>query len=619
MHSPSVGVWRYGFRIVVIPGQGGNRLLMILRRACEFQLYALFFALPFEYYFRSREQTLFTSLKLQILSFAASWVCLKSATAVKSDAEIRCRLRLSMPGRLLAAVALFVLMQSLGAAFASEFGANAAKAAVKTGLGAFLAIVAADLVAGFQPRPPERSDPVRASMLALSTSGALAAVLGLGELAGIDTLGSVVHLFQKSRYLVGDRIRLLSTMEHPNTAGALLSASLFASLALAASQNRAGRRQWKVAWLGLAAVQGLALVLTLSRGAIASTMLAILVASLIFRHCVGETQRRTVMSACAVALVMGMSGFYFARRGTENSGLTSRKHIATWGLKAAEEVRYLLPAHTYQERIAVQNTSPLPWQAGECGVGYKWHSLSTAHTEPVVAGTAFAETVVPGRRVEMPVSLTTPSGAGEYFLIWFVVRDDGQVTELKESFSPGVLCLVSPSGSGFPGVISDRARGYLAAIRDERRQLGRTAAPDRSDLWRAALKMVSQNPFLGKGPDSFRLLKSKYMDFPAWDETVLANNLYLEILSGNGILGLASFLWLLWEFGRVLAARVVLAGGPLKRSSAYFGAMYLSAFTLHGLVDYFLKFTPTFLLFWLLLGTLCAVGGDNRGTHANRI
>jgi O-antigen ligase len=109
------------------------------------------------------------------------------------------------------------------------------------------------------------------------------------------------------------------------------------------------------------------------------------------------------------------------------------------------------------------------------------------------------------------------------------------------------------------------------------------------------------------------------MDFPAWDETVLANNLYLEILSGNGILGLASFLWLLWEFGRVLAARVVLAGSPLERSSAYFGAMYLSAFTLHGLVDYFLKFTPTFLLFWLLLGTLCAVGGDNRGTHANRI
>jgi len=131
--------------------------------------------------------------------------------------------------------------------------------------------------------------------------------------------------------------------------------------------------------------------------------------------------------------------------------------------------------------------------------------------------------------------------------------------------------------------------------------------------------MFSESPLLGSGPDNFRLLKSKYMEFPIWDETILANSLYLETLSGSGILGIASFLWLLWEFWCLLRAKAALAGGPSEQGSAYFGVAYLSAFMLHGLVDYFLKFTPTFLLFWLLLGMLCANGRENRGRYANRL
>ncbi len=590
---------------------------MILRRACELQLYALFLALPFEYYFCSREQTLFTSLKVQILLFAAAWVCLKSVEALKPGPAIR--LRLPVPGRLLAAIALFVLVQSLAAIFASEFRGNAIKAAMKTGLGAFLAIAAADLVACFHPRKPERSDPVRTSMLALSMSGAVAAVLGLGELAGIDLFGNIVHLFQRSQYFLGDRIRFLSTMEHPNTAGSLLSAALCASLALAVFPNPGRRGQHRIVWLGLAAVQGLALMLTFSRGAIASTILAILFASLVFRRHIGESDKRMVMAACCIAVLVGMPGLYLARRGLENTGVIAKTRMAVWGLRAAEEVRYLLPGHTYRETIAIENTSPLHWRARDCGVGYKWHSLSTDRTESLVTAAAFTDAVAPGQRVEIPVSLATPSGLGEYFLIWFVVCRNGETRELKDSYSPGILCLIGPDGPASPKVMSGRAGRYVAAIRDERRQLDRTRTPGRSDLWRAALRMVSQRPLLGRGPDSFRLLKSRHMDFPTWDETILANNLCLEILSGSGILGLGSLLWLLWEFGRVLAAKLMLACSPAEQISAYFGAMYFAAFILHGLVDYFLKFTPTFLLFWLLLGMLCAEGREYRGTYANRL
>lgn len=619
MNSFSSGFWGVCFSIVEPQGPRDDRQLVFLRRACEWQLYGLLFALPFEFYFRSREQTFYTSLKLQILLFVTTWICLKSAAALNLGTEIRSGLRPPLPGSLLVAIAAFVLVEFLAAAFATEFRGNAMRAAAKTGLGALLALAAADLVAGFQPRKPERGDPARISISALSISGAITAVAGLGELAGIDVCDRVVHLFQSSKYFLGDRIRLHSTMEYPNTAGALLSAALCASLALAVSPGPGRHRTWKAVWLALAAVQGLALVLTFSRGAMASTVFAILAATWLLRRLVGGAQERTVIAACFVVTLGGISGLYLARRGNEMAGTPARRNLALWGLKTAEEVRHLLPGHTYRETIAVENTSPFQWPGGDCGVGYRWHSLSTDQTLPLVPGASFAAAIAPEKRVQIPVSLVTPSGAGEYLLIWFVICHDGEPGELKDSYSPGILCLINPAGSDPPEGISDRARQYLGAIRDERWRLDMTNAPGRSDLWRAALRMVSESPLLGSGPDSFRLLKSKYMEFPIWDETILANSLYLETLSGSGILGIASFLWLLWEFGYLLRAKVALAGSPSERGSAYLGVAYLSAFMLHGLVDYFLKFTPTFLLFWLLLGMLCANGRGNRGRYANRL
>jgi O-antigen ligase len=593
--------------------------LAILRRACEFQLYALFFALPFEYYFRSREQALFTSLKLQILLFLVTWSCMKSAEALKLGRAIWSRFTRALPVRPAFAITSFVLVQALAAALASEFQGNALKAAVKTSLGALLAVAAADLAVGFQPPNSAGKDPVRNSVIAISLSGGLTAALGLGALAGIGIFQRIAHLFQSAEYLLGNRIRFLSTMEHPNTAGTFLSAALCASLALAVFPSAGKNRHWKVVWLGLAAVQGLALVLTFSRGAMASTIFAILGASWILRGSVGTAKKRTVMAACIVVLLMGMSGLYLARRGADREGTREGRNLALWGLKAADEVKYLLPGHTYRETIAVENTSTSQWRGDACGVGYMWHSLSDDKTTPLVACATFAAAVSPKQQVQMPISLMTPSGAGEYLLIWFVTCRDGEVRELKDSFSPGILCLISPAGSDSQGGMSERARRYLAAIRDERQHLDPTNVPGRSGLWLAALRMFSQSPLLGMGPDNFRLLKSKYMDIPIWDERILANNLYLEMLSGSGILGLASFLWLFWEFARTLAAKVSLARSPSDWSAAYFGVAYLSAFALHGIVDYFLKFTPIFLLFWLLLGMLCASGQGTRDSDANRL
>ena len=110
------------------------------------------------------------------------------------------------------------------------------------------------------------------------------------------------------------------------------------------------------------------------------------------------------------------------------------------------------------------------------------------------------------------------------------------------------------------------------------------------------------------------MVKWTFMELPQGDETILANNLYLELLADSGLLGLLSFLWLSWEFGRHVASKVSLRYSS-GWSAAYFGVTYLAGFLLHGFVDYFLKFTPLFLTFWLLLGTLC--GGAKQGGNGD--
>ncbi|PYV39352.1 MAG: hypothetical protein DMG09_09400, partial [Acidobacteria bacterium] len=141
-------------------------------------------------------------------------------------------------------------------------------------------------------------------------------------------------------------------------------------------------------------------------------------------------------------------------------------------------------------------------------------------------------------------------------------------------------------------------------IREERRRLMLLDVPDRWDLWHAALKMFLSRPLLGAGPDNFRLLKWKYMKAQKGDETILANSLYLEYLANSGIAGLASLLWLVVEFAKCLGQKLRLAEESRDRGVAFFGVAFFAAFLTHGLVDYFLKFTPAFLLFWLIMGVL---------------
>jgi O-antigen ligase len=141
----------------------------------------------------------------------------------------------------------------------------------------------------------------------------------------------------------------------------------------------------------------------------------------------------------------------------------------------------------------------------------------------------------------------------------------------------------------------------------------------RLQLWAAALRMIAAHPLLGVGPDNFRLLYGSYAGLATADPRTHSNDMYLEVLAGSGLVGGLAFAWLLWR-----AARVVLPSvrAPAAAASALGVGAALLAVAIHGFVDSFLSFGPTYVLFALTLGfaVACARGlAVGREANAHRV
>jgi O-antigen ligase len=132
----------------------------------------------------------------------------------------------------------------------------------------------------------------------------------------------------------------------------------------------------------------------------------------------------------------------------------------------------------------------------------------------------------------------------------------------------------------------------------------------RSTLWRAAFAGWRAHPLLGLGPDNFRHLYGRYLGRYAADDRLHANSLYFETLANLGIAGVLALIFLLVALAR--AARPALAAPPTRLLALGMG-VGLCAYVAHGTLDYFFEFTPTYALFWLLAGTLVALGRPATG------
>jgi O-antigen ligase len=176
-------------------------------------------------------------------------------------------------------------------------------------------------------------------------------------------------------------------------------------------------------------------------------------------------------------------------------------------------------------------------------------------------------------------------------------------------------------GAGDPQTSTAIVTGpILSAAVTKTTPLPRTAVrPGRLVLWRAAARMFAAHPVFGAGPDNFRLEYGPYSGILRADPRIHTNDMYIEMFAGGGIVGGAAFLWLMWRAaGQGAAALRVSADARLTASIGVAAAVFVVL--LHGFVDSFLGFTPTYVLIAFTFGCAAAASdGAEAWADANRV
>ncbi len=130
-----------------------------------------------------------------------------------------------------------------------------------------------------------------------------------------------------------------------------------------------------------------------------------------------------------------------------------------------------------------------------------------------------------------------------------------------------------------------------------------TAQASRLELWGAAFQMFKDSPVTGQGHNSYRARASKYFPLETvgnqW-EAMDPHNMYMEVLSGSGLVGILAMLsWLGLIGWRLAAGRANATAEALRWRSAALGGW---AFVLvAGTFDHYLtqrQMTPTLLSLW---------------------
>jgi O-antigen ligase len=393
---------------------------------------------------------------------------------------------------------------------------------------------------------------------------------------------------------VGGDLRASASFQYATIASMFFELVAPLAIVLAAT---ARSRSARLLALMIAAACSAMVVLTLTRAGIGALVLAF--GLLLWLAWAGPRWRSVavptaVAAACAVLVAGGLAtqlSAFSTRFSTENDW---DWYGATY--QAPSDLT-LSPDATTAAVITVQNTGQATWTTDgdhRFGLAYRWLS-SDAGSELDVPTTVFdlPTAVPPGGTVEVPVDIRVALPPGDYRVAWGMLQRN--VLWFHDRGSRDAETLVHLDGQ--------RADGTVAVARQPRSDLDIVQPPTpRGELWSAALRIVARYPLLGIGPDNFRHVYGAYVGLPIWDERVHANNLYLELLADTGVLGALAFAVVM---APVVAGLVRGLRKPLTSSQALLCAglaASLAAFLVHGVFDYFLEFTPVYLLFWLVVG-----------------
>ena len=494
------------------------------------------------------------------------------------------------------AVAAFGLVVLVSAAVAPAARGTALKFALRSVGGMLLYAAAADLL-----RAPGTSVRVAKALV----GGALvAALLAITEARSV-AVRALLHSFHLVTFEALGRPRASGPFQYPNIAAMYLEA--VAPIVAALGAGLFVVRRSRLQLLGFMLVLLLLLdgvLATASRAGLVGGLAAIAALAVLYG-------RRGENRALAPALLATLLALGALASGSElvgrfrfwKDGAWYRAVVTPSSGELGRLPAVLAPGSTVAQTLEIQNQGALAWlRVPPRPVALSYHWLDADTGAMVVRDgvrTIFPRDLYPGASAQVRAQVRAPSRPGRYVLWWDLVQE--HTTWFSERGDPGLR----------QSVVVDR-RGVVAGVvgSDGFPQVPiivQPGAPDESSrgtLWRAAFSAWRAHPLLGLGPDNFRHLSGKFHAFEHPDERMHANSLYFETLADLGLVGLL-------VFGAVVAA---LAGAarraiaePASRILALGVAAGLATYLFHGLLDYFLEFTPTYALFWLLAGMMVAM------------
>jgi len=272
----------------------------------------------------------------------------------------------------------------------------------------------------------------------------------------------------------------------------------------------------------------------------------------------------------------------------------------------------LAPEELAVVAIEVRNLGARAWPATGAQpirLSYHWQEAETGRTV-VFDGlrTLLPSDVAPGATARLAARVQAPDRAGRYRLRFDLVHEGVTWFSRRGDAGYDAAVEVAETADARPPRVDDVvASGSEAAAAAD----GAAREVSRPRLWRGALAAFEEHPLLGLGPDNFRHAYNRYVGLAegaAFDDRLHANNWFFETLATLGLAGVAALfvvVGLVWRSARRALTRH-------ERSSpegllAFGLSAALSAYAIHGLFDYFLEFTPTYAMLWLLAGLLAAL------------
>ena len=244
--------------------------------------------------------------------------------------------------------------------------------------------------------------------------------------------------------------------------------------------------------------------------------------------------------------------------------------------------------------MTVRNTGLLDWpRLGDTPVHLSYHWVTPDGNEIFLwdgARTRLPDPVSVGDTVRLSAVIDANVPAGRYRLEWDLVQE--QIAWFSTLGADTATTWVDVEHWDDAPVITE----LPAPIPHDRRE-----RPSRLALWAAAFRMWAERPLIGIGPDQFRHRYGAHLHRQAFDDRTHSNSLYVETLVGQGVLGLLALVGLLATLVRAVA-RAWRHADLETRTLGVGLTLGIAAYAGHGVVDHFLSFTPTYGLFWLLIG-----------------